>query len=145
MSAIQPATSQTPETVTHKDMANALRALAMDAVQKANSGHPAMPIGMADRARFILSAGHGSMLLYGLLHLTGYEKMTLDEIKNFRQMKSLPPGHPEVMQDIGIETTTGPLGQGVANGVGFALAERLMHARFGSEIVNHFTYVIAGD
>ncbi len=166
MSAIQPATSQTPETVTHKDMANALRALAMDAVQKANSGHPGMPMGMADvatvlfgkfmkfdpsnplwpdRDRFILSAGHGSMLLYGLLHLTGYEKMTLDEIKNFRQMKSLTPGHPEVMQDIGIETTTGPLGQGIANGVGFALAERLMHARFGSEIVNHFTYVIAGD
>jgi len=166
MTAIQTAAAETPQTVTHKDMANALRALSMDAVQKANSGHPGMPMGMADvatvlfskflkfdpsnptwpdRDRFILSAGHGSMLLYALLHLTGYEKMTLDEIKNFRQMKSLTPGHPEVMQDIGIETTTGPLGQGIANGVGFALAERLMNARFGTDIVNHFTYVIAGD
>ncbi len=160
------ATSQTPETVTHKDMANALRALSMDAVQKANSGHPGMPMGMADvatvlftkflkfdasqptwadRDRFILSAGHGSMLLYSLLHLTGYEKMTMDELKNFRQMKSLTPGHPEVMPDVGIETTTGPLGQGIANGVGFALAERLLNARFGNELVNHYTYVIAGD
>ena len=160
------ATSQTPETVTHKDMANALRALSMDAVQKANSGHPGMPMGMADvatvlftkflkfdpaqptwadRDRFILSAGHGSMLLYSLLHLTGYEKMTLDELKNFRQMKSLTPGHPEVMPEVGVETTTGPLGQGIANGVGFALAERLLNARFGNDIVSHYTYVIAGD
>lgn len=160
------ATSQTPETVTHKDMANALRALSMDAVQKANSGHPGMPMGMADvatvlfskflkfdpslptwadRDRFILSAGHGSMLLYSILHLTGYEKMTLDEIKNFRQMKSLTPGHPEVMQDVGIETTTGPLGQGISNGVGFALAERLLNARFGNDLVSHYTYVIASD
>jgi len=166
MTASQTAAAQTPQTVTHKDMANALRALSMDAVQKANSGHPGMPMGMADvatvlfgkflkfdpanplwpdRDRFILSAGHGSMLLYALLHLTGYEKMTLEEIKNFRQMKSLTPGHPEVMQDIGIETTTGPLGQGIANGVGVALAERLLNARFGTEIVSHFTYVIAGD
>lgn len=160
------ATSPTPETVTHKDMANALRALSMDAVQKANSGHPGMPMGMADvatvlftkflkfdasqptwadRDRFILSAGHGSMLLYSLLHLTGYEKMTMDEIKNFRQMKSLTPGHPEVMPEAGVETTTGPLGQGIANGVGFALAERLLNARFGNDIVSHYTYVIAGD
>ncbi|MDY0008375.1 MAG: transketolase [Bdellovibrionales bacterium] len=166
MTGSQTATAETPQTVTHKDMANALRALSMDAVQKANSGHPGMPMGMADvatvlfgkflkfdpsnptwpdRDRFILSAGHGSMLLYALLHLTGYEKMTLDEIKNFRQMKSLTPGHPEVMPEIGIETTTGPLGQGIANAVGFALAERLMNARFGTDIVSHFTYVIAGD
>jgi len=160
------ATSPTPETVTHKDMANALRALSMDAVQKANSGHPGMPMGMADvatvlftkflkfdpsqptwpdRDRFILSAGHGSMLLYSLLHLTGYEKMTLEELKNFRQMKSLTPGHPEVMPEVGVETTTGPLGQGIANAVGFALAERLLNARFGNDIVSHYTYVIAGD
>jgi len=160
------ATSPTPETVTHKDMANALRALSMDAVQKANSGHPGMPMGMADvatvlftkflkfdpsqptwpdRDRFILSAGHGSMLLYSLLHLTGYEKMTMEELKNFRQMKSLTPGHPEVMPEAGVETTTGPLGQGIANGVGFALAERLLNARFGNDIVSHYTYVIAGD
>ena len=162
----EPAKSPTPQTVTHKDMANALRALSMDAVQKANSGHPGMPMGMADvatvlfskfmkfdpslptwadRDRFILSAGHGSMLLYSILHLTGYEKMTLDEIKNFRQMKSLTPGHPEVMQDVGIETTTGPLGQGISNGVGFALSERLLNARFGNDIVSHYTYVIASD
>jgi len=149
-----------------KDMANALRALSMDAVQKANSGHPGMPMGMADAAtvlftqfmkfdpanptwadrdRFILSAGHGSMLLYSILHLTGYEKMTLDQLKNFRQMGSLTPGHPEVMQDLGIETTTGPLGQGISNAVGFALAERLLNARFGNDLVDHFTYVIAGD
>ena len=161
------ARSQTPETtVTHEKMANALRALAMDAVQKANSGHPGMPMGMADvatvlftrflkfdpsyptwpdRDRFVLSAGHGSMLLYGLLNLTGYEKITLDQIKNFRQMGALTAGHPEVMQDAGIETTTGPLGQGISNGVGFALAERLLAARFGNDIVNHYTYVIASD
>ncbi len=160
------AKNQSPETVTHNDMANAIRALSMDAVQKANSGHPGMPMGMADvatvlftkfmkfdpsnptwpdRDRFILSAGHGSMLLYSVLHLTGYEKMTLDQIKNFRQMHSLTPGHPEVMQDLGIETTTGPLGQGISNAVGFALAERMLNARFGNDLVNHFTYVIASD
>lgn len=152
--------------VSHNDMANAIRALAMDAVQKANSGHPGMPMGMADvatvlftqflkydpsqplwadRDRFILSAGHGSMLLYALAHLTGYEKMTLDEIKNFRQIGSLTPGHPEIMPEIGVETTTGPLGQGIATAVGFALAERLQNARYGNDIVDHYTYVIAGD
>ena len=160
------AKNQNAKAVTHDKMANALRALSMDAVQKANSGHPGMPMGMADvatvlftrflkfdpsypawpdRDRFILSAGHGSMLLYALLHLTGYEKMTLDQIKNFRQMGSLTAGHPEVMQDEGIETTTGPLGQGISNAVGFALAERLLSARFGNDIVNHYTYVIASD
>jgi transketolase len=158
--------SQNPEAVTHNDLANALRALSMDAVQKANSGHPGMPMGMADvatvlftqfmkfdpaqptwpdRDRFILSAGHGSMLLYSILHLTGYEKMTLDQLKNFRQLHSLTAGHPEVMPDAGIETTTGPLGQGISNAVGFALAERLLNARFGNDIVNHYTYVIASD
>ena len=162
----QPAKTPAASAVPHNDMANAIRALAMDAVQKANSGHPGMPMGMADvatvlfsrfmkfdpsqptwpdRDRFILSAGHGSMLLYSILHLTGYEKMTLEQIKNFRQLHSLTPGHPEVMQDVGIETTTGPLGQGIANSVGFALAERMMAARYGDEIVNHFTYVIASD
>ncbi len=150
----------------HAPMANAIRALAMDAVQKANSGHPGMPLGMADvatvlyrhflkfdpanptwpdRDRFVLSAGHGSMLLYALLYLTGYEKMTLDQIKNFRQMGSLTPGHPEVMHDIGIETTTGPLGQGIATAVGMAMAERLQAARFGDTLCDHYTYVIAGD
>lgn len=147
-------------------MSNAIRALSMDAVQKANSGHPGMPMGMsdvatvlftkflkyspenptwADRDRFILSAGHGSMLIYSLLWLTGYEKITLDEIKNFRQLHSLTPGHPEVMQDAGIETTTGPLGQGISNAVGFALAERVLNARFGDDLVDHKTYVIASD
>ncbi|HEY0900910.1 MAG TPA: transketolase [Micavibrio sp.] len=147
-------------------MSNAIRALSMDAVQKANSGHPGMPMGMADvatvlfskflkfdaanptwedRDRFILSAGHGSMLLYSLLWLTGYEKITLEDIKNFRQLHSLTPGHPEVMQDAGIETTTGPLGQGISNAVGFALAERILNARFGDDLVDHKTYVIASD
>lgn len=147
-------------------MSNAIRALSMDAVQKANSGHPGMPMGMADvatvlfskimkydpanptwedRDRFILSAGHGSMLLYALLWLTGYEKITIDDIKNFRQLHSLTPGHPEVMQDAGIETTTGPLGQGISNAVGFALAERILNARFGDDLIDHKTYVIASD
>ena len=159
-------TAATTPAVSHKDMANAIRALAMDAVQKANSGHPGMPMGMADvatvlftrflkfdpsmplwadRDRFILSAGHGSMLLYALGYLTGYEKMTLEQIKNFRQLHSLTPGHPEVMPEVGIEMTTGPLGQGIATAVGFALAERLLNAKFGRDIVDHFTYVIAGD
>ena len=150
----------------HNDMANALRFLAADAVQKANSGHPGMPMGMADvatvlytrflkfnssnpewpdRDRFILSAGHGSMLLYSLLHLTGYADFTLDELKNFRQLGSRTAGHPEYGHGAGIETTTGPLGQGLANGVGMALAERMLAERFGSEIVDHYTYVIAGD
>jgi transketolase len=147
-------------------MANALRALAMDAVEKANSGHPGMPMGMADvatvlfsehlkyapddpdwpdRDRFVLSAGHGSMLLYGLLHLTGYAEMTLDELKRFRQLGSRAAGHPEHGFAKGIETTTGPLGQGLANAVGMALAERLLAARFGDGLVDHHTYVIAGD
>ena len=150
----------------HNDMANALRFLAADAVQKAKSGHPGMPMGMADvatvlftrflnfnasdpswadRDRFILSAGHGSMLLYALLHLTGYEDFTLDELKNFRQLGSRTAGHPEYGHGTGIETTTGPLGQGIANAVGMALAERMLAERFGSEIVDHYTYVIAGD
>jgi transketolase len=163
---VNTAINTAPQTATHNEMANAIRALAMDAVQKANSGHPGMPMGMADvatvlftkfmkfdpsmpawpdRDRFILSAGHGSMLLYSVLYLTGYEKMTLDQLKNFRQLHSLTPGHPEVMQDVGIETTTGPLGQGLSNAVGFALAERMLAARFGSELVSHTTYVIASD
>ena len=149
-----------------KTMATAIRALSMDAVEKANSGHPGMPMGMADvatilfskylkfdpknplwpdRDRFILSAGHGSMLLYSLLYLTGYEKMPIEELKNFRQLHSKTPGHPEVMPECGIETTTGPLGQGISNAVGFALAERILNARFGEDIVNHKTYVIASD
>ncbi len=151
--------------VNHQEMANTIRALSMDAVEKANSGHPGMPMGMADvatvlfseflkfnpadptwadRDRFILSAGHGSMLLYSLLYLTGYEEMALDEIKNFRQLGSKTCGHPEFGLAGGIETTTGPLGQGLANSVGFALAERSLNARFG-DLVDHRTYVIAGD
>lgn len=147
-------------------MANAIRALAMDAVEQANSGHPGMPMGMADvatvlfskflkfdpdwpdwpdRDRFVLSAGHGSMLLYSLLYLTGYQYMTLDELKRFRQLGSRTPGHPEYGAAPGIETTTGPLGQGLATAVGMALGERLHNARYGDEIVDHRTWVIAGD
>ena len=153
-------------TADHSAMANAIRFLAADAVQKANSGHPGMPMGMADvatvlfskflkfdsqapdwpdRDRFILSAGHGSMLLYALLHLTGYEDMTMDELRNFRQLGARTAGHPEYGHAQGIETTPGPLGQGLANSVGMALAERLMNARFGNRLVDHFTYAIAGD
>lgn len=149
-----------------KTMANAIRALAMDAVEKANSGHPGMPMGMADvatvlftkflkfdpanpewadRDRFILSAGHGSMLQYALLYLLGYEKMTLDQLKNFRQLHSLTAGHPEVMPSAGIEMTTGPLGQGISTAPGFALGERIMNVRFGNDLVDHWTYVIASD
>ncbi|MHA1528934.1 MAG: transketolase [Alphaproteobacteria bacterium] len=147
-------------------MANALRVLAMDAVEAAQSGHPGMPMGMADvatvlfdghlkfdpaapdwpdRDRFVLSAGHGSMLLYGLMHLTGYEDMTLDQIKNFRQLGSRTAGHPEYGHARGIETTTGPLGQGLATAVGMAMAEQSMAARFGRKVVDHHTWVIAGD
>lgn len=147
-------------------MSNAIRALAMDAVEKANSGHPGMPMGMADvatvlfakylkfdasmplwpdRDRFILSAGHGSMLQYALLYLTGYEKMTLEQLQNFRQLHSLTPGHPEVMPECGIETTTGPLGQGISTAVGFALAERILNNRFTDDLVDHHTFVIASD
>lgn len=149
-----------------KPMANAIRALAMDAVQAANSGHPGMPMGMADvatvlyskflkfdpknpewadRDRFVLSGGHGSMLLYALNYLTGYEKMTIEQIKNFRQMNAITAGHPEVEHDAGIETTTGPLGQGIATAVGMAIAERRLNARYGDELVNHYTYVMCGD
>jgi transketolase len=151
---------------THKEMANAIRALAMDAVEAAKSGHPGMPMGMADvatvlftrflkfdasapgwpdRDRFVLSAGHGSMLLYALLYLTGYPDMTMEELRNFRQLRSRTAGHPEYGHAPGIETTTGPLGQGLANAVGMALAERLINARMGDDVVDHFTYVIAGD
>jgi transketolase len=157
--------TQTP----HADlsrMANAIRALAMDAVQKANSGHPGLPMGTADvatvlftqflkfdasdpkwpdRDRFVLSAGHGSMLLYALLYLTGYSAMTIEQIKNFRQLGSLTPGHPENFLTPGVETTTGPLGQGIATAVGMALAERHMASEFGSDIVDHHTYVLASD
>jgi transketolase len=152
--------------VKHADMANAVRFLAIDAVEKAKSGHPGMPMGMADvatvlfsrflkfdaadpawpdRDRFVLSAGHGSMLLYALLYLTGYRDMTLDQLKAFRQWGSKTPGHPEYGHTPGVETTTGPLGQGIATAVGMALAERLLNARFGDDFVDHHTYVIAGD
>lgn len=146
-------------------MANCIRALAMDAVEGANSGHPGMPMGMADvatvlftrhlkfyphnphwanRDRFILSAGHGSMLLYALSVLTGYAGMKIDDLKKFRQLGSKTPGHPEIDVDVGIEMTTGPLGQGLSTSVGFALAERILHARFG-DVINHKTFVIASD
>src|SRR5215218_3593380 len=150
------------------DLTNAIRALAMDAVQQANSGHPGMPMGMAeiaevlwrhhlkhnpanphwpDRDRFVLSNGHGSMLVYALLHLTGYD-LPLAELRNFRQLHSRTPGHPEVDVTPGVETTTGPLGQGLANAVGMALAEKLLAAAFnrvGHEAVDHRTYVFLGD
>ncbi|MXQ06490.1 transketolase [Alphaproteobacteria bacterium GH1-50] len=150
----------------HFARATAVRTLAMDAVEAANSGHPGMPMGMADvatvlfekhlkfdaaapnwpdRDRFILSAGHGSMLIYALLYLTGYEDMTLDQIKNFRQLGSITAGHPEYGHASGIETTTGPLGQGITNAVGFAMAEESLRARYGKKVVDHYTYVIAGD
>ncbi|SIO66714.1 transketolase [Bradyrhizobium erythrophlei] len=150
----------------HAEMANAIRFLAIDAVEQAKSGHPGMPMGMADvatvlfsrflkfdpadpawpdRDRFVLSAGHGSMLLYALLHLTGYEGVTSDQLRAFRQWGSKTPGHPEYGHTPGVETTTGPLGQGIATAVGMALAERLMNARFGDDFVDHYTYVIAGD
>ncbi len=159
------AKKQSGSGVSHKDMANAIRALAMDGVEKAKSGHPGMPMGMADvaavlftdilsydaadpdwmnRDRFVLSAGHGSMLLYSLLYLTGYPGMGIDDIKNFRQLGAKTAGHPEHGHAAGIETTTGPLGQGIANAVGMALAERLLNARTGG-LVDHNTYCIAGD
>ncbi len=150
----------------HDRMANAIRFLAIDAVEAAKSGHPGLPMGAADiatvlftkvlnfdpaqpkwadRDRFVLSAGHGSMLLYALLHLTGHEKMTIEEIRNFRKLGSLTPGHPENFVTEGIETTTGPLGQGIATSVGFAMAERLLSSRFGADVVNHRTWVLASD
>ena len=152
--------------VDHSRMANAIRGLAMDAVEKAKSGHPGLPMGAADiatvlftqflkfdaadpawpdRDRFVLSAGHGSMLLYALLYLTGNSEMTLDQIKRFRQVDSLTPGHPENFRTKGVETTTGPLGQGIATSVGMALAERMLSAEFGRKIVDHRTYVLASD
>ncbi len=160
-----------------KELSNAIRFLSIDAIEKANSGHPGMPMGMADvatvlfkyylrfnpknpswinRDRFVLSAGHGSMLLYSLLYLTGYKSILLKDIQNFRQLNSICAGHPEFTQSSfdfneqqifseGIETTTGPLGQGVANAVGFAIAEELLKNKLGKKIINHKTYVLAGD
>ena len=150
----------------NRDLANAIRFLSIDAVEKANSGHPGMPMGMADvvtilykyylkfnpknpewmnRDRFVLSAGHGSMLLYSILYLTGYKSISLNDIKNFRQLNSICAGHPEYKPNTGIETTTGPLGQGIANAVGFALAEEILKNQVGAKIINHKTYVLAGD
>ncbi|MEM5515777.1 transketolase [Henriciella sp. AS95] len=152
--------------VEHKDMANAIRALSMDAVEQAKSGHVGLPLGMADvatilwthylkhdprdpnwadRDRFVLSAGHGSMLIYSLLHLTGYDSVSRDDIRNFRQLGGSTPGHPENFVTKGVETTTGPLGQGIATAVGMAMAERHLNARFGDELVDHKTWVVAGD
>src|SRR5450830_1718378 len=149
----------------HASMANAIRALAMDAVEQAKSGHPGLPMGAADvatvlftrflkfdpadpawpdRDRFVLSAGHGSMLIYALLYLTGYPAMTLDQIKRFRQLGSITAGHPEYGHTPGVETTTGPLGQGLATAVGMALAERMLNAQFGA-IADHHTYVLVSD
>src|ERR1700689_994468 len=171
MSATSTPTASSPPLPRPRDpmlrrTADALRALAMDAVEAAQSGHPGMPMGMADAAtvlftrflafdpaqpdwpdrdRFILSAGHGSMLLYALLYLTGYADMTIGELKRFRQLGSRTAGHPERGHAAGIETTTGPLGQGLGNSVGMALAERILAARFGKDLVDHYTYVIAGD
>ncbi len=152
--------------VEHKQLANAIRFLSIDAVEAANSGHPGMPMGMADvvtvlfknflkfnpknpswinRDRFILSAGHGSMLLYSLLYLTGYKSVSLDDIKNFRKLDSICAGHPEYHSNSGIETTTGPLGQGISNAVGFALAEEILKDKIGKKFIDHKTYVLAGD
>jgi len=149
-----------------KDLTNAIRFLSIDAVEKANSGHPGLPMGMADvatvlfkyylrfnpknpewinRDRFILSAGHGSMLLYSLLYLTGYKSISIKDIQNFRQLNSICAGHPEYEKNSGIETTTGPLGQGLSNAVGMAITEEIMKKKFGSSLINHKTYVIASD
>ncbi|HBM58988.1 MAG TPA: transketolase, partial [Citreicella sp.] len=154
---------QTKVTTTEDLMANAIRALTMDAVQQANSGHPGAPMGMADvaavlfnrfvtldpkqdrwpdRDRFVMSAGHGSMLVYAIHHLLGYDDMPMDQIRRFRQLGARTAGHPEYGHAKGIEMTTGPLGQGLATAVGMALAERMLNARFGDALVDHFTYVI---
>ena len=146
----------------NKILANAVRFLSIDAVQKANSGHPGMPMGMADvvtvlfkyflkfnpknpswlnRDRFVLSAGHGSMLLYSLLYLTGYKSISLKSIKNFRKLNSICAGHPEFEANTGIETTTGPLGQGISNAVGFSIAEKILKNKLGKDIINHKVYV----
>src|ERR1700761_6260964 len=164
--AMSSTTAATVDQAENRKLANAIRGLTLDAVQAAKSGHPGLPLGMADvatvlfskflkydpadpkwpdRDRFVLSAGHGSMLLYSLLWLTGYPGITLDEIKKFRQLGSPCAGHPEYWHVPGIETTTGPLGQGIANAVGMAIAQAHLHARFGGELVNHKTYVIASD
>lgn len=161
-----PDTAFQEDEILNQRMANAIRALSMDAVQQANSGHPGMPLGMADvatvlftkfmkfdpkwptwpnRDRFVLSAGHGSMLIYSLLHLTGYERPTMEDLKNFRQLHSPTAGHPEFGECPGVETTTGPLGQGLATSVGMAIAERLSSSEYGDDITDHFTYVLAGD
>ncbi len=154
------------DTTLEDKMANAIRALSMDAVQAANSGHPGAPMGTADiatvlfnrfmkidpskdtwadRDRFVMSAGHGSMLVYAINHLLGYDDMGVEQLKNFRQMGSRTAGHPEYGHAKGIEVTTGPLGQGISTAVGMALAERMGEARFGDDLVDHYTYVIAGD
>ncbi len=164
--AISSPTAAPASEVTHSRLANAIRALAMDAVEQAKSGHPGLPMGAADvatvlftrflkfdaadpkwpdRDRFVLSAGHGSMMLYALLHLLGYEAVTIEEIKRFRQMGAITAGHPEYGHVPGVETTTGPLGQGLANAVGMAIAERHLAAEFGADVVDHRTYVIASD
>src|SRR6202161_2963260 len=161
-----PNTRADHDRMAHDLMANAIRALAMDAVEQAKSGHPGLPMGAADiatvlftqflkfdpadpawpdRDRFVLSAGHGSMLLYALFYLLGYPKMTIDEIKRFRQLGSVTPGHPGHGHPPGVETTTGPLGQGIANAVGMAISERHLAAVFGSATVDHSTYVLASD
>src|SRR5437868_2620931 len=161
-----PQTDHPMASVDHTRMANAIRGLAMDAVEKAKSGHPGLPMGAADiatvlftqflkydaadpkwpdRDRFVLSAGHGSMLLYALLYLTGNAEMTIDQIKRFRQVDSATPGHPENFRTTGVETTTGPLGQGIATSVGMAVAEKMLAAEFGKKIVSHHTYVLASD
>lgn len=166
LEALKTSSMPTEQTERYTKMANAIRSLSMDAVQAANSGHPGMPMGMADvatvlfskflnvdpqnpswpdRDRFILSAGHGSMLHYAASYLLGYDAMTIDEIKNFRQLHHKTPGHPEIDIETGVEMTTGPLGQGIATSVGFALAESIHRARFGKDLVDHHTFVICGD